>query len=96
MLRFLRPFCLECSGSARQETPHISGCCAGTLAAAVHHGLTLPKGAVAGIKGGWLGLVNTYPSEMAQNFWAATIAWSACFIVTIIVSLCDQTTENQR
>ena len=24
---------------------------------------------------------------MAQNFWAAIYAWSACFIVTIVVSL---------
>ena len=40
--------------------------------AAIHHGLTLPAGAHAGIKGGWLGhVVHTYPSEMAQNFWTA-------------------------
>jgi SSS family solute:Na+ symporter len=64
-----------------------AGLVAGTLAAAVHHGLTLPAHAVAGIKGGWLGLVHVYPSEMAQNFWTAIFAWSAGFIVTIVVSL---------
>jgi SSS family solute:Na+ symporter len=64
-----------------------TGLVAGTLAAAVHHGLTLPAHAVAGIKGGWLGLVHVYPSEMAQNFWTAIFAWSAGFVVTIIVSL---------
>ena len=64
-----------------------AGLVAGTLAAAVHHGLTLPAHAVAGIKGGWLGLVHVYPSEMAQNFWTAIFAWSAGFIVTIAVSL---------
>lgn len=63
------------------------GLVAGTLAAAVHHGLTLPAHAVVGIKGGWLGLVHVYPSEMAQNFWTAIFAWSAGFIVTIAVSL---------
>ena len=31
------------------------GLLAGTLAAAIHHGLTLPAGAVAGVKGGYLG-----------------------------------------
>ena len=62
------------------------GLLSGTLAAAIHHGLTLPAGAVAGIKGGWLGMVHSYRSEMAQNFWAAIFAWTTCFIVTIVVS----------
>jgi solute:Na+ symporter, SSS family len=64
-----------------------AGLVAGTLAAAIHHGLTLPAHAVAGIKGGWLGLVHVYPSEMAQNFWTAIFAWSVGFVVTIAVSL---------
>jgi SSS family solute:Na+ symporter len=64
-----------------------AGLVAGTLAAAAHHGLTLPAHAVAGIKGGWLGLLHVYPSEMAQNFWTAIFAWSAGFLVTIAVSL---------
>jgi len=39
--------------------------------------LTLTIGNVAGIKGGFLGSVlHTYPSEMAQNFWTAIVAWS--------------------
>jgi SSS family solute:Na+ symporter len=61
----------------------------GTIAAAVHHGLTLPAGAAVGImKGGWLGAVlHTYPSAMAQNFWTALFAWTACMVVTIGVSL---------
>jgi SSS family solute:Na+ symporter len=59
----------------------------GTTAAAIHHGLTLPMGAVPGIKGGWLGSIHTYPSEMAQNFWTAIWAWSACFVITILISL---------
>ncbi len=63
------------------------GLLSGIGAAAIHHGLTLPAGSGAGIKGGWITLVHTYPSEMAQNFWAAIIAWSTCFVATIIVSL---------
>jgi SSS family solute:Na+ symporter len=62
------------------------GLSVGTLAAVLHHAMTLPNGAVAGIKGGYLGLVNTYPSEMAQNFWTAIWSWTTCFVVTVAIS----------
>ncbi len=74
----------------RRTTGHgaFVGLISGTAAAAVHHGLTLPTGAVVGIKGGWLGtIVHHYPSEMAQNFWTAIFAWTVCFLVTIVISL---------
>jgi SSS family solute:Na+ symporter len=74
----------------RRATGHgaFFGLLTGTLAAAVHHGLTLPRGASPGLKGGFLGtLVHEYPSEMAQNFWTAIVAWTACFLTTIVVSL---------
>ena len=63
------------------------GLLSGTVAAAIHHGLTIPADALPGIKGGWLAIVHTYPSEMAQNFWTAIFAWVTCFLVTIVVSL---------
>src|SRR5207248_2471852 len=63
------------------------GLLSGTLAAALHHGLTLPAGAAVGVKGGWFGAIHTYPSEMAQNFWTAIFAWVTCFAVTIIISV---------
>jgi len=73
------------------------GLIAGTAAAAVHHGLTLPAGAVAGIKGGWLGsIVHHYPSEMAQNFWTAIWAWSACFLTTILISLITRARDERE
>jgi len=74
----------------RRTTGHgaFFGLLTGTAAAAIHHGLVLPQGAVAGLKGGFLGAVlHTYPSEMAQNFWTAIFAWSACFVATIAISL---------
>jgi len=73
----------------KRATGHgaFTGLLAGTLAAALHHGLTLPAGAGAGVKGGWLAVTHTYPSEMAQNFWTAIDAWTVCFLVTIAVSL---------
>lgn len=64
------------------------GLLAGTLAAAVHHGLTAPFGATTALKGGWLGgVLHRYPSEMAQNFWTAIWAWTVCFVLTILISL---------
>ncbi len=73
----------------RRATGHgaFLGLLLGTAAAALHHGLSLPGGADAGIKGGWLAIVKHYPSEMAQNFWTAIWAWSTCVLVTIAVSL---------
>ncbi len=73
----------------RRATGHgaFFGLIAGTVAAAVHHGLSLPAGAEVGIKGGWIARVHHYPSEMAQNFWTAIWAFSICFVVTGAVSL---------
>ena len=74
----------------RRATGHgaFFGLLIGTAAAAIHHGLALPHGAVAGLKGGFFGTVLvTYPSEMAQNFWTAIYAWTACFVGTIAISL---------
>ncbi len=75
----------------RRATGHgaFFGLVSGTVAAALHHGLTLPVGAAAGIKGGWLAAapVHLYTSEMAQNFWTAIWAWSVCFGATIVISL---------
>jgi SSS family solute:Na+ symporter len=63
------------------------GLVGGTLGAAIHHGLSLPRGGLPGVKGGWIATLHTYPSEMAQNFWTAIFAWSACFLLTIVISL---------
>lgn len=74
----------------RRATGHgaFFGLLIGTAAAAVHHGLTLPHDALPGLKGAFLGTVlHRYPSEMAQNFWTAIVAWSGCFGATIVISL---------
>jgi SSS family solute:Na+ symporter len=81
----------------KRTTGHsaFAGLLSGTLAAAVHQGLTLPAGAVAGIKGGWLATVHVYPSEMAQNFWTAIWAWSVCMVITVLVSLVTQPRKEE-
>ena len=79
----------------KRATGHgaFTGLLAGTGGAAMFHGLNLPRGAEWGIKGGWLTAVvggrplYTFPTEMAQNFWMAIVAWTVCFVVTILVSL---------
>jgi SSS family solute:Na+ symporter len=40
-----------------------------------------------GIHGGWITVLHRYPSDMAQNFYGAIVAFSANFIVAVIVSL---------
>ncbi len=73
----------------KRATGHgaFAGLVGGTLAAAVHHGLTLSKGGIAGLKGGWLAVAHLYSSEMAQNFWTAIWAFSSCMVLTVVVSL---------
>jgi SSS family solute:Na+ symporter len=58
------------------------GLLSGTAAAALTHGLTVSEG-----KGGWLGSIHEFPSPLAQTFWIAIMAWTTCFVVTILVSL---------
>jgi SSS family solute:Na+ symporter len=72
------------------------GLLSGMIAAAIHHGLTLPAGSVMGVKGGWFGATHIYPSEMAQNFWTAIFAWMACFVVTILISLATRPRDEKE
>jgi SSS family solute:Na+ symporter len=58
------------------------GLVTGTVAAALTWGLTVAEG-----KGGVFGQVHTFPSVMAQNFWIAIVAFTSCFLVTVLVSM---------
>jgi SSS family solute:Na+ symporter len=73
----------------KRTTGHAAfwGLIGGTISAVFHHGFTLPAGGSAGIKGGFFGLVHTYPSEMAQNFWTAIYAFSTALILTFVITL---------
>jgi SSS family solute:Na+ symporter len=74
---------------SKRTTGHgaFAGLIAGTGAAVLHHGLTLPMEARPGIHGGWIAVLHHYPSDMAQNFYGAIFAFSANFIVAVVVSL---------
>ena len=73
----------------KRTTGHAAfwGLIGGTIAAAIHQGLTLPAGATAGVKGGYFGLVHTYGSEMAQNYWTAVYAFSTALVLTFVITL---------
>jgi SSS family solute:Na+ symporter len=62
----------------------------------LHHGLTLPLLAHPGIHGGWIAVVHHYHSDMAQNFWTAIWAFSACFLATIGVSLATRQRKSDE
>ncbi len=82
----------------KRTTGHaaFTGLVSGTVAAIVHHGLTLPADAHPGIHGGWIAVVHTYPSDMAQNFWTAIWAFSVNFVLTILISLVTRPREEKE
>jgi SSS family solute:Na+ symporter len=46
------------------------------------------------MKGGYLGVHAIFPSEMAQNFWLAAFAFTACFSLTLVISLATKRTKS--
>jgi SSS family solute:Na+ symporter len=79
---FLGMFWKRTTGNAA-----FTGLLGGFMIALLHHGLTAPAGATTMVKGGWLGVLHTYPVEMAQNFWTAIFACASATIITVSISL---------
>ncbi len=63
---------------------------------ALFHSLTLAGENTPGIKGGYLGVVQTFPSEMAQNFWLAAFAFISCLTLTAVISLIGRRTKTDE
>jgi SSS family solute:Na+ symporter len=63
------------------------GLIAGTVAAILHHGLTLSIDAYPGIHGAWIRVLHRYPNEITQNVWGAIFAFDCSAILAIAVSL---------
>jgi SSS family solute:Na+ symporter len=80
----------------KRSTGHAAflGLLLGFTVALLHHGLTIPLGANTLFKGGWIGVMHTYPVEMAQNFWTAIFACSASAFFTILISLLTKRTKS--
>jgi SSS family solute:Na+ symporter len=82
----------------KRATGHAAfwGLIGGTIAAALSHGLSLPAGASVGVKGGYFGVIHTYPSEMAQNWWTAIFAFSAALILTLAITMLTKRTKTDE
>ena len=72
------------------------GLVSGTIGALLVHGLSITAGSAPGVKGGWIAPKVTFPSEMSQNFRLAIVAWTLCFVVTIVVSLVTARTKTDQ
>ena len=72
------------------------GLLGGTAGAALFHGLAHTKGAEVGIKGAWLAEKFNFNSEMGQNFTMAIVAWTSCFVLTILISLVTKRTKTDQ
>jgi SSS family solute:Na+ symporter len=68
----------------------------GIATSAVFHSLTISEGNAPGIKGGYLAVVDKFPSEMAQNFWLASFAFIGCFVLTLVISLMTKRTKTDE
>ena len=63
---------------------------------ALFHALTIAKGNAPGVKGGYLAVQATFPSEMAQNFWLASVAFTVCLVLTLVISLATKRTKTDE
>ena len=98
--------CWGCFGGGPPGHGAFFGLLSGTAAAAApsrtddFHRLATGKRAIDRLlKGGWLAFghpLHVYRSEMAQNFWTAICAWSACFLMTIVISLLTRQQKSEE
>jgi SSS family solute:Na+ symporter len=83
------------------------GLLGGTFTSALFHSLTTAMGNPLGIKGGYVwSLLGTkldavpklliFPSDMAQNFWLASFAFTVCFVLTLVISLATRRTKTNE
>jgi SSS family solute:Na+ symporter len=67
------------------------GLLSGTLGAALFHGCSVAEG-----KGGWITDAVSFNSGLGQALAIAIVAWSTCFVVTIIVSLATKPKPDEK
>jgi SSS family solute:Na+ symporter len=72
------------------------GLLGGTATSGIFHALTIASGNLPGVKGGYVAVAHTFPSEMAQNFWLATFAFISCFVLTAGISLATRRTKTNE
>ena len=72
------------------------GLVGGTLTSAIFHGCTIAQGNSPGVHGAWITTVQTFPSDMAQNFWLAISAFLSCLFLTLGISLATSRTKSDE
>ena len=72
------------------------GLLGGTATSALFHAMTISVGNNPGVKGAYLMEFQRFPSEMAQNFWLATVAFLVCFGLTVGISLITKRTKTNE
>jgi len=68
----------------------------GICGSALFHALTITTGNLPGVKGGYLGVLHVFPSEMAQNFWLASFAFIVCFALTVAISFATKSQKTDE
>jgi SSS family solute:Na+ symporter len=76
----------------------------GTVSAAIFHTIAITEGTPpSAVKGGALREVFgihdptlVFHSDMGKNFWMAIVAWTACFVLTIVISLATRRTKTDE
>ena len=68
----------------------------GIAGSALFHALTIAHGNAPGVKGGYLAVMQEFPSEMAQNFWLAACAFTVCFVLTLGISLATRSMKTDE
>jgi SSS family solute:Na+ symporter len=66
----------------------------GIASSAIFHSLTIAQGNLPGVKGGYVHIMQIFPSEMAQNFWLAAFSFTVCFTLTLVISLATARTKS--
>jgi SSS family solute:Na+ symporter len=66
----------------------------GIASSAVFHAVTIAQGNLPGVKGGYVHVMQIFPSEMAQNFWLAAFSFIVCFTLTLVISLATKRTKS--
>ena len=66
----------------------------GIAGSTLFHAMTIAQGNLPGVKGGYIKVLETFPSEMAQNFWLAAFAFTVCFTLTLVISLATKSMKT--
>jgi len=93
-----RRFCdLPAGDVLERATSHgaFFGLLGGTLTSALFHAL-IGGWQHPGVKAAISGVVQVFPSDMAQNFWLAAVRVHPCFVLTLVHLAGDAADEDRR